>query len=336
MIIGRQGIGRGEPLFVIAEIGLNHGGSLERALAMVDAAADAGVSAVKLQTVVASELAVASPVRDFFAPFELDEAAHQAIATRARARGLKFLSTPLSERAVDMLERVGVDAYKIASGDLTWTRLIERCARTGKPVIISTGLATLDDIARAYDAARVAGATSVALLHCVSAYPVPQGSENLRAITTLADRFPGPVGLSDHGSDPFAVPMAVALGASIYERHFVVADGDEAVDAAVSSSAAGFADIVRTAARAAAALGSGVKKCLAAEEPCLVSRRGLYAARDLAAGRTLSAADIIALRPASALSADKASALVGSTLARDMAEGAPFLLTDLEGVCDVA
>ena len=243
----------------------------------------------------------------------------------------RFSRRRYRERAVDMLERVGVDAYKIASGDLTWTQLIERCARTGKPVIISTGLATLDEIARAYDAARVAGAASVALLHCVSAYPVPQGSENLRAIATLAEKFPGPVGLSDHATDTFAVPMAVALGASIYERHFILSDGDDAVDAAVSSNAAGFADIVRTAARATAALGSGVKTCLAAEAPCLVSRRGLYAARDLAAGHTVSADDIIALRPASALSADKASALIGSTLARDMAEGAPFLLTRSRG-----
>jgi sialic acid synthase SpsE len=336
MIIGRHRIGRGEPLFVIAEIGLNHGGSVERALTMVDAAADAGASAVKLQTVIAAELAVASPIRDFFATFELDEAAHRAVAARARARGLAFLSTPLSERAVDMLERVGVDAYKIASGDLTWTGLIERCARTAKPVIISTGLASVDEIARAYEAARAGGAPGIALLHCVSAYPVPAGSENLRAIVTLAERFPGPVGLSDHGSDSFAVPIAVTLGASIYERHFILVDGDEAVDAAVSSSAAGFAAIVRTAARAAAALGSGVKTCLAAEAPCLVSRRGLYAVRDLAAGHTVRADDVIALRPASALSADKVSALVGSTLARDMAAGAPFLLTDLEGVCDVA
>ena len=336
MIIGRHQVGRGQPLFVIAEIGLNHGGSLDRALVMVDAAADAGVSAVKLQTVIAAELAVPSPTRDFFAGFELDEAAHRAIAARARGRGLAFLSTPLSERAVDMLERVGVDAYKIASGDLTWTRLIERCARTGKPVIISTGLASLDETALAYEAARAFGAPSVALLHCVSAYPLPQGSENLRAIATLAEKFPGPVGLSDHATDAFAVPMAVALGASIYERHFIVTDGDDAIDAAVSSSAAGFADIVRTAARAAAALGSGVKTCLAAEAPCLVSRRGLYAARDLAAGHIVSAADVIALRPASALSADKVSTIVGATLARDVAEGAPFLLTDLEGVCDVA
>ena len=129
----------------------------------------------------------------------------------------------MSEGGVDLLERVGVDAYKIASGDLTWTQLIERCARTGKPVIISTGLATLDEIARALDAARRSGAAEVALLHCVSSYPVPQGSENLRAIATLADAFGVPVGLSDHGADAFAVPIAVALGASLYERHIILA-----------------------------------------------------------------------------------------------------------------
>ncbi len=336
MIIGRHRIGPGEPLFVIAEIGLNHGGSLDRALAMVDAAAAAGVSAVKLQTVIAAELAAPSPLCDFFAAFELDEAAHHAIAVRARAHGLALLSTPLSEPAVDMLERVGVDAYKIASGDLTWTQLIERCGRTGKPVIISTGGAALDEIGRALGAAEESGATNVALLHCVSAYPVPPGSENLRAIATLANRFPVPVGLSDHGSDTFAVAMAVTLGASIYERHLVLAEDDGAVDAAVSSTAAGFAHVVRAAARAAAALGAGAKTCLDAEKGSLASRRGLYATRDLRAGHTVSVDDVIALRPASRLSPDDLPALVGSTLTRHVAAGAPFRAADLEGVAGIA
>ena len=140
MIVGRHRIGRGEPLFVIAEIGLNHGGSLDRALALVDAAADAG--RVCGQAADGHRLRAGRAVtrlRDFFAAFELDEPAHHAIAARARSHGLALISTPLSEGAVDVLERVGVDAYKVASGDLTWTQLIERCARTGKPVIISTG-----------------------------------------------------------------------------------------------------------------------------------------------------------------------------------------------------
>ena len=232
LTIGRHHVGRGEPLFVIAEIGLNHGGSVDRALALVDAAAAAGASAVKLQTIVAAELVApacpapahvqAASLREFFAAFELDEAAHHAIAARARAHGLALIATPLSEGAVDLLERVGVDAYKIASGDLTWTRLIDRCAHTGKPLILSTGMATIAEVAHGLAHAQLGGAASVALLHCVSAYPVPHGSENLRAIATLAEAFSMPVGLSDHGADTSAVPIAVALGASLYERHLVL------------------------------------------------------------------------------------------------------------------
>jgi len=339
--IGRHSVGSCEPLFVIAEIGLNHGGSADRALALVDAAAAAGASAVKLQTIVAAELVApgcpapahvqASSLCEFLAAFELDEAAHHAIAARARAHGLALIATPLSEGAVDLLERVGVDAYKIASGDLTWTRLIERCAHTGKPLIISSGMATIAEVAHGVAHARLGGASSLALLHCVSAYPVPPGSENLRAITTLAGAFSMPVGLSDHGADTFAVPIAVTLGASLYERHLVLTTGDGSVDAAVSSTPAGLADLIHTAARVVASLGSGLKVCLPAEAVNVnASRRGLYAARAMAAGHILTRADVKALRPASALSPDQQDALVGLELARDMAAGMPFLVSDLE------
>src|SRR5262249_39047143 len=144
-------IGRGEPLYVVAEIGLNHGGSIERALALVDAAADAGANAIKLQTLEARALVAphcpppahvpAAALMEFFATFERDEAAHVRLVTRARERGLACLATPLSEAAVDMLDRIGVDAFKIASGDLTWHQLIARVAKTGKPLVISTGMA---------------------------------------------------------------------------------------------------------------------------------------------------------------------------------------------------
>ncbi len=273
--IGQRRVGAGHPLFVIAEIGLNHGGSPDRALALVDAAAAAGASAVKLQTLFASELVAAAcpapahvqsdSLRDFFSTFELDEAAHRAIAQRAHRHGLAFLATPFSLRAVALLERVGVDAYKIASGDLTWDGLIERAAATGRPLVISTGMAALAEASHALGVARRGGAAQVALLHCVSAYPVPRGSENLRAIRTLASTLEVPVGLSDHGEDTFAVPMAVALGASIYERHLVLAHDDGSIDGAVSSTREELARTIQDAARAAAALGSGEKICLPAE-----------------------------------------------------------------------
>jgi sialic acid synthase SpsE len=340
MRIGRHRIGDGQPLFVIAEIGLNHGGSVNRALDLVDAAAAAGAAAVKLQTLVASELVApscpapghvqAASLRDFFAALELDEAAHHVVAERAHARGLAFIATPLSEGAVDLLGRVGVDAYKIASGDLTWTALIERCARTGTPLILSSGMATLDEVTHALDSARASGAREVAVLHCVSAYPVPPGSDNLRAIATLAAAFDVPVGLSDHAADTFAVPIAVALGACLYERHLVLTATDDAVDAAVSSTPEDLASVVRIASRTASALGSGIKECVEAEAANAgPSRRGLYAARSLSAGDVIGAADVIALRPASAVLPDRQPELIGSTLTRNVAAGVPFLPGDL-------
>jgi len=340
MRLGPHVAGPGHPLFVIAELGLNHGGSVERALDLVDAAATAGASAIKLQTLTAAALVApgapapahvaAASMVEFFRRFELDEAAHAQIASRARARGLAVLATPLSEAAVPMLERIGVDGYKIASGDITWERLITGAAATRKPVIVSTGMATLGDAQRALVWALRAGAPSVALLHCVSAYPVPRGHENLRAIATLGMACQAVVGLSDHGADTFGVPLAVAMGASIYERHLILSADDDAVDADVSSTPAELAAVIRTAARSAAALGAGAVVCLPVERANLeASRRGLYARRPLAPGDVVTASDVVALRPAAGLGADQERDLVGARLTRAVAAGAPFVAADL-------
>jgi N-acetylneuraminate synthase len=338
--IGGRRIGPGEPLFVIAEIGLNHGGSLDRALAMVDAAADAGASAVKLQTLNANDLVAAGcpapahvsarSLRDFFAQFELDEAAHHAIVERARARGLAVMATPFSLPAVDLLARASVDAYKIASGDLTYHGLIDACARTGRPLVMSTGMAVASEITHATWQAFRAGCQGLALLHCVSAYPIPHGSENLRAIATLGETFRLPVGLSDHAPSIAAVPIAVALGACLYERHFVLDGDDAAIDRAVSSTPAELAVIVRIAAETATALGHGRTECLPAEEPNrMPSRRGLTAARPLRAGDVLTARDIAVLRPALGLPPVCERDLIGVRLTRDIEAGAPFTEGDL-------
>ena len=340
MRLGPHVAGPGYPLFVIAELGLNHGGSVDRALALVDAAAAAGASAIKLQTLTAAALVApdapapahveAASMVDFFRRFELDEAAHARIVARARSHGLAVMATPLSEAAVAMLERVGVDAYKIASGDITWEALIRRAGATHRPLIISTGMATLGEAQRALVWAVRAGAPAVALLHCVSAYPVPTGSENLRAIATLGMACHAPVGLSDHGADAFAVPLAVAMGASIYERHLVLAADDDSVDADVSSTPGELAAVVRAAARAADALGAGAVVCLPAERANLeASRRGLYARRALPAGHVVGTRDVMALRPAVGLGAERQRELVGVRLPRAVAAGAPFVPADL-------
>ena len=332
-------VGPDEPLFVIAELGLNHRGSRDEAIAMVDAAAHAGARAIKLQTLTATRLVArdapapphvaASSMRDFFRQFELSEADHAAIAARARLRGLAFLSTPFDEQAVGLLESVGCDAYKIASGDLTNDRLIGRAARTGKPLLLSTGMSTLAQIHDALVWAREGGATDIVLLHCVSAYPVPSGSENLGALTEIARLFGLPIGLSDHGTDPLNVAIAVTLGASVYERHFILQRAPGDADAEVSATPEELTCLVQTAARARTILGGGEKCPLPAEAGNIAaSRRGLYAARALRAGETITADDIVALRPAADLEPRQWRDLIGRRIGRDMPEGAAFLERD--------
>jgi N,N'-diacetyllegionaminate synthase len=338
--IGRRRVGAGQPVFVIAEIGLNHGGSLDRALRMVDAAAWAGASAIKLQTIAADRLVSrecpapahvsAASLRDFFARFELDLAAHRAVVARARERGLAALTTPFSEDAIAALEPLRLDAYKIASGDLTFDGLISAAAATGRPVIMSTGMSRLAQVARAVRVARRAGAGTMALLHCVSAYPTPVEAENLRAIATLIAASNLPVGLSDHGRGLRSAIAAVALGASIYERHLVL-DGDtDAIDLAVSSTPGELKAIVQAMNETRLALGSGRKECQQAEAPNVrASRRGLYASRPMRAGDEITAADIDVLRPASLLTPAHVGQLVGLRLQRDVAVGEPFAPDDL-------
>jgi N,N'-diacetyllegionaminate synthase len=337
--IGGVRVGDRQPLFVIAELGLNHGGSLHRALEMVDAAAAVGASAVKLQSFTADALVaadcpapahVAAPsLREFFKQFEFDRAAHLEIGRRAKRHGLALVATPFSCAAIDMLVEVGVDALKIASGDLTYDELIAHASRTGLPVIMSTGMSTLAETAHAVSVARSEGCTQLALLHCVSSYPVPEGSQNLLAIQTLSRAFGGTVGLSDHARDASAVPIAVTLGASIYERHLIL-PGDQGVDRAVSSTPEQMAEIIAAARRTQAALGHGRRECLPSEAVNLTaSRRALHARRSLAIGDVIAVEDIVALRPSRGLPPPLKSELVGTTVARAIEAGAPFLGHDL-------
>jgi sialic acid synthase SpsE len=338
--IGGRPIGPDAPVFVIAEIGLNHGGSLPRAIEMVDAAAWAGASAVKLQTIFADRLVAAacpppahvaaSSLREFFANLQLDVDGHRAVVARARKHGLAVMTTPFTEQALPMLEALNIDAYKVASGDLTHLPLIATLAATGRPLVISTGMGTLADARAAVAAAASAGGTEIAVLHCVSSYPTPRDAQNLRAIATLSRELGVPSGLSDHGADTDAAILAVALGACIYERHLVL-DGDtNAIDRDVSSTPAEFRTLIQRMRETQAALGDGRKVCQPAEAPNVVpSRRGLYAARPLRAGDRITPDAVAALRPASALSPAHLELLLGSIVTRDVAAGDPFVAADV-------
>ena len=338
--IGGRPVGAGAPVYVIAELGLNHSGSVERALAMVDAAAWAGASAVKLQTLRAEALVAAvcpapahvqaESLRAFFTGFELDEAAHRAIVRRARERGLAVLATPFALDLVPMLQRIGIDAFKIASGDLTFDRLIAATAATGRPLVVSTGMSTLPEVDHAFAVARTAGGSALAALHCVSAYPTPAASRNLRAIATLAAHLPGPVGLSDHSEGAVSALGAVALGATLYERHLVLEYDDRAVDRAVSSTPSELRALIAQMDELRVSLGDGRKVPQPAERPNLVpSRRGLYAVRRLAPGTRITEADVEIVRPASGLAPGAVDALVGAVVRREIEAGAPFEAGDL-------
>jgi sialic acid synthase SpsE len=336
--IGGRSIGVLSPVFVIAEIGLNHGGSLARALELVDAAAAAGASAVKLQTLCADRLVArscpapahvkASSLQDSMAEFERDLDAHRVIVERARRHGLAVMTTPFAEDVVPALDQIGFDAYTVASGDITYLGLIAKLAATGKPLVISTGMSTLSDVAAAIGTARARRCDQLAVLHCVSAYPTPPAAENLRAIRTLADAFWVPVGLSDHGSGLPSAVAAVALGATIYERHLVLPGNT----AAASSTPDQLKAIVQAMEQARVALGSGAKLCQPAEAVNVTaSRRGLYATKSLRAGACVSRSDVIALRPATRVGPFEIDALVGATLSRDIEAGQPFEPQDLFG-----
>lgn len=341
IFIGGRQVSDRAPLFVSAEIGMNHGGSIDQAIGLVDAAAETGADAITLQTIDAAQLASPSAstpdhlppgsLMEFFQRHQLDEPAHVKIVARARHHGLKVIAAPFSMDGVDLLERIGVDAYKIGSGDLTWDQLIVRAAGTGKPVVLATGMSTIDEVAHAVDVAHLAGAVSVALLHTVSAHPVPPGSENLLAIRTLADRFQLPVGFSDHAEDTFALPMAMALGAAIYERHLVLAEDLDAADLAVSSLPDELCEAINMARRARSALGTGEKVCLEVETMNRhINRRALCAARDLEPGMVLRRMDLVALRPANGLPPSRVDDIIGRRLLRPVDLGQPIREHDIE------
>ncbi len=335
--VGPQGA-----LYVVAEVGLNHGGDPTKAAAMIDAAADAGVAAVKLQSLRAHALVSvdcpapahvqATSLRAFFARFELDAEAHRDLATRAHRSGVAFISTPFDEASADMLVDIGADALKIASGDITHRRLIAHVSRAGLPVMLSTGMSTLQEVQQAVRCARDHGAAALAVLHCVSAYPTPHGAENLRAVATLARAFDVPVGLSDHSREPLAVPLAIALGASIYERHVVLEGDQDAVDRAVSSTPADLKQIVDRAAYTQRILGHGRRECSEAERPNRgPSRRGVYAARTIPAGSVVTPADVVVLRPENRCPADAWDLVIGARTRCDIPEGAPLSPEAIEG-----
>jgi sialic acid synthase SpsE len=291
-------IGGDAPAFVIAEIGINHGGDEQLAAALVDAAADSGADAVKFQTVEVDESYL--PGTESYEAFEgcsLAPAAMRRLADRSRRRGIVPFSTPGGFRAIDQMLDAGMRMIKISSGQMTNLPLVRAAAATGLPLIVSTGMADQADVGRTLDAAREAGATAIALLHCTSLYPAPEDTLNLRAIRTLGEVFELPVGYSDHHLGILASVAAVAAGACAIEKHFTLDRGAPGADHAISAEPAEFAEMVRSIRSVEAMLGSPVKRATEAEIDARPARcRYVVARRDVAAGTQLGDDDVGLLR----------------------------------------
>jgi pseudaminic acid synthase len=338
--IASHAVGQGQTPFIIAEMSGNHNGSLQRALALVDAAADAGAQALKIQTYTADTMTIDLAEREFVITdakslwhgstlYQLYQQAstpwdwHKQIFDRCRQRGMVGFSTPFDASAVKFLESLDVPCYKIASFENVDHDLIRAVARTGKPVIISTGLAQVAEIAEAVAVAREAGCKDLALLKCTSAYPADPASGNLATIPHMRELFGCEIGLSDHTMGIGVSVAAVALGASLIEKHFTLSRSDGGVDSAFSLEPTELAALVRESAAAAVARGEVRYGPTDAERASIQFRRSLYVVRDVKRGELLTAENIRAIRPGLGLSPKYLHVILGRRAARDFARGTP-------------
>lgn len=339
--VGAREIGAGHEPFIVAEMSGNHNHSLERALAIVDAAADAGAHALKIQTYTADTMTldvkgegftITDPgslwsgrsLYDLYAEACTPWDWHAPIFDRCRERGLIPFSSPFDASAVELLERLDASLYKIASFELVDIPLIQACARTGKPVIMSTGMATAAEVHEAVSAARSAGCRDLILLKCTSTYPSDPTASNLVTIPVMRQLFDCHVGLSDHTMGVGVAAAAVALGAVLVEKHFTLSRADGGVDSSFSLEPAELASLVVECRRAWQAVGEVRLGPTEGETKSLQFRRSLYAVRDIPANAVLGPDDVRAIRPGLGLPPKYLRIVIGMRARCAIARGTPL------------
>ncbi|MEO1062032.1 MAG: pseudaminic acid synthase [Actinomycetota bacterium] len=346
ILIGDRRIGSTAPTFVIAELSANHNHDLGRALASIDAAADAGVDAVKFQTYTADTITIDSDSEPFqvkggtlwdgrtlydlyseaYTPWEW----HEELFARAEDRGLIALSTPFDPTAVDLLESLAVPVYKVASMEIVDTPLISLIASKGKPVIISTGIATEDEIADAVAACRSVGNEQVILLHCTSGYPTPPDQLNMLTLPDMRERFGTSVGLSDHTMTHTAAIVGVSFGATIIEKHFTLDRGAGGPDSTFSLEPDELAELVALVRETEEALGRVTYELAPSARTSRAHSRSLFVVANVRAGDVVTTDNVRSIRPADGLHPAKLDDLVGKRFLTDAPKGTPMTLELVE------
>jgi pseudaminic acid synthase len=345
--IAGRAIGPGHPAFIVAELSANHRHELQTAIAIVKAARRAGADAIKLQTYTPDTMTIdvdAAPFRiaggpwggrtlyDLYSEAHMPWPWHADVKKAAQDEGLVWFSTPFDESAVEYLESLGAPAYKIASFEVVDLPLLEAVARTGKPVIVSTGMATHDEIAEAVETVKAHGGGGIALLKCTSAYPAEPRDMHLAAISAMRERFGVDVGLSDHTEGSTAAVAAVALGACIIEKHLTLDRSAGGPDAAFSAEPAAFAELVARVREAEAAIGAaGAPAVAESERPNLAFRRSIFVVADMREGEAFTRETIRCIRPGHGLKPRFFHDVLGRRASCAIARGTPLTWELVEG-----
>ena len=340
MKIDEKQVGSGQPVFVVAELSANHGGSLKIACETIRAAAAAGADAIKVQTYRADTVTLDCD-DDFFTIrggtiwyganlYSLYEKAHtpwewhDELQRVAHECGLVFFSTPFDNTAVDFLEEMNVPCHKVASFELVDLPLLRKVGSTGKPVIMSTGMASKEEIHEAVDALREAGCNELVLLKCTSSYPADPAEANLRTLPDLAKEFECPVGLSDHTLGPAVSVASVALGACLIEKHFTLSRADGGPDSSFSLEPAEFKQLVESVRIAEQSLGEVRYGGTESEEKSKAHRRSLFVVKDVKKGEVFTSENVRVIRPADGLHPREMDNVLGKAAAQDIAVGTPL------------
>ncbi len=343
--IGSRRIGTHEPCFIIAEAGVNHNGSLANAKKLVDAAKEAGADAVKFQAFNTEELATKDAEKasyqdandprhknqfEMLKSLELQADEFRELAAYCKSKGILFLCTPFDIKSVDLLESLNVPAYKIPSGEITNVPYLRYIAKKKKPMLISTGMANMDEVKRVLSIIYEQGNKQVALFQCVTSYPAPPGLLNLKAMETMQKEFKVPVGFSDHSKGIVADIVATALGACMIEKHFTLDKTMKGPDHKASLEPDELKEMIESIRLAEQMRGNGIKKRTAVEEEIMPKvRKGIYASKDIKKGEKITEKSVATKRPVDGIGAEEYDKVIGKSTKKDIRKGSTITWDDL-------